>query len=65
MTDVSYLGRRSPAELRAQAARCRHAAKSARVVDVREALIAIAARFDDLADRREQEHRLDGSVGDE
>jgi hypothetical protein len=65
MTDVSYFSERSPPELRAQAAKYRHAAKIARGINVREVLIEIAARFEDLADQREQEQGVGKATGDE
>jgi hypothetical protein len=47
--------RRSPAELREQAAAYRRAAQTTRIAEVRDGLIKLADRFDALADQREQE----------
>jgi hypothetical protein len=55
MMDLNHLFQRSVAELREQAAGCRRAAETARMIKVRDALVKIADRFDALADQREQE----------
>ena len=55
MMDLNHLFQRSVAELREQAAGCRRAAATARVIEVRDALVKIAERFDALADQREQD----------
>jgi hypothetical protein len=55
MMDLNHLFQRSPAELREQAAGCRRAAETARMIEVRDALVKIAERSDVLADQREQD----------
>jgi hypothetical protein len=49
------LSQRSVAELREQAMAYRRMAETAHVLDIRARLVKIAARFDALADQREQQ----------
>ena len=65
MADWNYVFRRSPTELREQANAYRRAAKTAHRIDVVDALIKLAERFDVLADKREQEQFLRETFGDE
>jgi hypothetical protein len=65
MADVGHFSQRPAAELRAQAAKCRRAGKIAGTIQVREALIEMADRYDELAEQREQEQRFVGAVRDE
>ena len=49
------MGKLSVAELRKLAAGYRRAAKTARIIKIRDALTKIANRYEALADKREQE----------
>ena len=55
LADVTSPSQQSVGELRRQAAGYRRAAKTARTIEIRDALVKIADRYDALAD--EQEHR--------
>ena len=59
------MSKRSVAELRAKAAEYRRMVETARVLKTRAALIKIADRYDALADKREEEENLGGTVEDE
>ena len=59
------MSKRSVAELQAKTAEYRRMAETARLLKTRAALIKIADRYDALADKREEEENLGGTVEDE
>ena len=58
---ITAMRKRSVADLRAQAVAYRRMAKPARMLNIRDALMKIAARYDALADQRDQE-RIRGKL---